>query len=82
MFVVFDSNVWISQVGLKSARAVKVLEFVRSSNAILAVPEVVRLEVEIKLREKLLSKRKAIRSAIDYIANVLAGRREHKVANL
>jgi len=72
VFVVFDSNVWVSQVGLKSDRAVKVLEFFRSRNAILAVPEIVRHEMEIKLREILLSKRQTIEGAIGYIAKVHA----------
>lgn len=72
MFVMFDSNVWISQVGLKSDRAVKVLEFIRRKNAILAVPEIVKCEMEMKLREKLLLKKERTKEAIGYIANVLA----------
>lgn len=69
MFVVFDSNIWISEDGLKSVLAAEALEFIRSKRATLAVPEVVRLEVEIKLRDRLLSHRKKAEDSFRYISS-------------
>ena len=76
MFVVFDSNIWISQRGLHSSRALEGLEFIKSKNAILAVPEVVRLEVETKLQEKLLSHKNKIGESFRYISTVLVEEKE------
>lgn len=71
MYVVFDSNVWISELGLNSVRAVEGKEFIRRNGATLAVPEVVRLEVERTLREEMLNNRKTIEKSHRYLATLL-----------
>ena len=71
MFVVFDSNVWISDRGLNSPRAVEGKDFIRSKGATLAVPEVVRLEVERTLRDEMLKNRKTIEDSRRYLATLL-----------
>ena len=58
MFILFDSNVWISQVGLQSGDGAAVRHFAKLRGAIVAIPEVVKLEVEEKLTESLLTLRK------------------------
>ena len=72
MFVVLDSNVWISQRGLKSAQAVEALEFIKRRNSTLVIPEIVRIEVETKLRDELLLHTKKIGDSIRYISLLLA----------
>ena len=54
MIVVFDTNVWYSQLGLKSAPGAAVRFFLRHHGAKVAVPEVVRLEVTQNLLRRLL----------------------------
>jgi hypothetical protein len=54
MIVVFDSNIWYSQLGLKSAPAAAVRFFLRQHGARVAIPEVVRLEVTHNLTRRLL----------------------------
>ena len=53
MIVVFDTNIWISQLGLRSPSATAVRYFLKKEGAQLALPEIVRLEVEHELRNRL-----------------------------
>lgn len=53
MYVVFDSNVWLSELGLASARASAARFFVKKKGAEVVVPEVIRLETEEHLRDAL-----------------------------
>lgn len=46
MIVVFDTNMWIKELALNSSLGAAVRFFIRQRNAQLALPEVVRLEVE------------------------------------
>ena len=73
MFVVFDSNIWISQRGLKSKAAVEVKEFINAKGATLVVPEVVKIEVERKIREELKKQRDTIKASRHYLAMLLGG---------
>lgn len=58
MFILFDSNVWISQVGLQSEVGAAVRHFAKRHGAIVAIPEIVKLEVEEKLTKSLFNLRK------------------------
>ena len=60
MFILFDTNVWISQLGLQSKNGQPVRHFARRQNATVAIPEIVQLEVEEKLIERLLKFKKQI----------------------
>ena len=60
MFILFDSNVWISQLGLQSGYGAAVRHFANRRSATVAIPEVVQLEVEEKLIGRLLKFKKQI----------------------
>lgn len=62
MIVVFDTNVWYSQLGLKSPPGAAVRFFLRQHGAKVAIPEVVRLEVTQNLSKRLLQHIKSIHS--------------------
>jgi predicted nucleic acid-binding protein len=55
MIVVFDTNVWLSHLGLRSPAASGVRFFLKHNDIKVALPEVVRLEVEINLRSNLMA---------------------------
>jgi hypothetical protein len=54
MIIVFDTNIWLSQLGMRSATASAVRFFLRQNDYRLALPEVVRMEVEINLKNDLM----------------------------
>lgn len=60
MFILFDANTWISQVGLRSQNGAAVRFFARQHNATIAIPEVVQMEVEENLTKHMLDHRKRI----------------------
>jgi hypothetical protein len=53
VIVVLDTNIWLGELALNSSSGAAVRFFLRQRNARLALPEVVRLEVERNFREKL-----------------------------
>lgn len=53
MYVVFDSNIWISELGLNSPKGAAVRFFIKNQKAIVVLPEVIKLETERKLRSEL-----------------------------
>lgn len=53
MIVVFDTNIWLKELALNSTLGAAVRFFLRHRNAQLALPEVVRLEVERNFRKRL-----------------------------
>ena len=55
MIVVFDANIWQSDLYKRSGPSAAVRFYLRQSGAKIAVPEVVRLEVENNLRRDLTS---------------------------
>lgn len=61
MIVVLDSNIWLSELGLRSGAAAAVRFFLNQSNAQVAVPEVVQLEVRHNLTNRLSTHAKEIR---------------------
>ena len=73
MYVVLDSNVWISQRGMKSTQAIEALEIMQRRGATLVVPDVVRREVAMKLRDALLTHKKKIGDSALYISTILKG---------
>jgi hypothetical protein len=60
MIVVLDSNIWLSEIGLNSSLGGAARFFIRHNNARLALPEVVRLEVEENFRARLSESAKEI----------------------
>ena len=60
MFILFDANTWISQVGLQSKNGAAVRFFARQHNATIAIPEVVQMEVEELLTTRMLELRKKV----------------------
>lgn len=57
MIVIFDTNVWISDLALTSNVGSAVRFFLRERNARIGLPEVVRLETEFHLRTTIISRR-------------------------
>jgi hypothetical protein len=53
MYVILDSNIWISELGLNSTRGAAVRFFVKNRGATVVVPEVVKLETERHLKAEL-----------------------------
>ncbi len=53
MIIVPDSNIWLGELGLNSPLGAATRFYVRHNNARLALPEVVRLEVEHNFRTRL-----------------------------
>ena len=49
LYVVFDTNIWFSQLGLTTRNGAAVRFFLRQREAKIAVPEVIQLEVQQKL---------------------------------
>ena len=58
MFILFDANVWISQVGLRSQNGAAVRHFAHRHDATIAIPEIVQLEVEEILTKHMLQLKK------------------------
>ena len=59
-FIVFDSNIWVSQFGLQSKNGAAVRLFVKQHQATVAIPEVVEVEVEHRLTEQLMRSRREL----------------------
>lgn len=53
MIVVLDTNIWLSELGLRSGAAAAVRFFLSQSGAQVAVPEVIQLEVQQNLTSRL-----------------------------
>ena len=53
MIIVLDSNIWLSELGLNSSLGAATRFYIRHNGACLALPEVVRLEVEQNFRSHL-----------------------------
>ena len=76
MIVVFDSNVWISELGLRSGAAAATKFFLNHNGARLAVPEVVRLEVEQELQARLTEHIESIQSSYRQLLTAFGKLRE------
>ena len=55
MIVILDSNVWLAELGLRSSKGAVARLYLQQQRARLALPEVIRLEVEHNLRNRLRS---------------------------
>jgi hypothetical protein len=53
MIVVFDTNIWLSELGLNSALGAATKFFIKHKDARVALPEVIRLETEHNFRNRL-----------------------------
>jgi len=53
MYIIFDSNIWISELGLNTTLGAAVRFFVKSKQATVVLPEVIRLETERNLKAAL-----------------------------
>ena len=63
MFILFDSNIWISQLGLRSKTGATVRFFAHQKKAIIAIPEIVEMEVQETLTQRLLESRRKIENS-------------------
>jgi len=53
MIIVIDTNIWLSELGLRSSLGSAVRYFSRQKGAKIGIPEIVKLEAEVKLRKQL-----------------------------
>ena len=53
MYVILDSNIWISELGLNSSMGAAARYFFKEQDATVVLPEVIKLETERHLRAKL-----------------------------
>jgi len=54
MIIVFDTNIWLSELGLRSPTAAAARFYLKHHGARVAIPEVIRLEVEQNLTGRLM----------------------------
>ncbi|MFY9608378.1 MAG: PIN domain-containing protein [Blastocatellia bacterium] len=76
MIIVFDSNVWLSELGLRSAAGAAVRFYLKQSSARVAIPEVVRLEVSHNLSSRLMKHIGNIRSDYSQLLTAFGRLRE------
>lgn len=62
MIVVFDTNIWLSELGLRSPTAAAARFYLKHRGARVAIPEVIRLEVEQNLTSRLMKHIEDIRT--------------------
>ena len=60
MIIIFDTNIWISELGLNSKKGSAIRFFIKQKKAKIALPEVIRLEIISNVKESL----------INYISNI------------
>lgn len=63
MFIVLDANIWLAELAFRSGIGSTVRSFILNKGATVAVPEVVRREVEINFESTLNANAEAIRKA-------------------
>lgn len=63
MIVVFDTNVWLIQLGLRTPAAAGVRYFLKQNNHRVGLPQVVRMEIEINLKREQMDSIKAIKDS-------------------
>lgn len=51
MFIIFDSNIWRSELGLNSAKGAAIRFFINQKSAKVALPDVIKLEIEYNLKK-------------------------------
>jgi hypothetical protein len=76
MFIIFDTNVWLSELALKSPSGAAVRFYVQQHGATVVIPEVVRLELERNLTRMLGELAERIRSSHKQLLAVFGNLRE------
>jgi hypothetical protein len=76
MIVVFDTNIWLSHLGMRSPAASAIRFFLKQHGYQMALPEVVQLEVEANLQSKLTNFIEEIRNSHEQLLTVLGELRE------
>lgn len=76
MIVVFDTNIWLSHLGMRSPAASAIRFFLKQNGYHMALPEVVRLEVEANLQAKLTNFIDEIRNSYEQLLTVFGELRE------
>jgi PIN domain len=76
MFIIFDTNVWLSELALNSPSGAAVRFYVQQHRATVVIPEVVRLELERNLTRMLGELAERIRSSHKQLLAVFGNLRE------
>ena len=76
MKIVFDTNIWISDLGLNSGAGAAVRFFIKEKDAVVVVPEIVRLEFEKNFTKELQKYKKDIVDTHDKLLTVFGELKE------
>ncbi len=76
MIIVFDTNVWLSELGLNTSAGSAVRFYLKRNNATVALPEVIRLEATHHLRKELKEFVSSIRSNYGRLLTVFGNLKE------
>ncbi|TNC95230.1 MAG: hypothetical protein FD121_1447 [Gallionellaceae bacterium] len=76
MIVVFDTNVWLSELGLRSGAGAATRFYLKHRGARIAIPEVIRLEVAQNLTSRLMKHIESIRSDYSQLLTAFGTLRE------
>ncbi len=76
MYILFDSNIWIKELGLNSTLGAAARYFIRQRNAVVAVPEVVRREVTTHFADDLLRRKQTIHDSHRRLCTVMGELKE------
>lgn len=76
MIVIFDTNIWKSNLYLRSPAAAALRFYLRNSNATVYLPEVIELEIRHHLKSDLLSHRSKVKSSYDRLLAIFGEMRE------
>lgn len=76
MIVVFDTNIWLSEIGLRSGAGAATRFYLKHLGARVALPEVVRLEVTHNMTSRLMKHIESIRSDYSQLLTAFGTLRE------
>ena len=79
LYVVFDTNIWFSQLGLTTRNGAAVRFFLRQRDAKVAIPEVVSLEVTQNLVERLKEQKRKMEEAHQTLLSIFGAMTELSV---
>jgi hypothetical protein len=81
MIVVFDTNIWLSELGLRSPTAAAARFYLKHHGARVAIPEVIKLEAEQNLTSRLMKHIDEIRSDYSQLLTAFGTLREIVLPN-
>ena len=81
MYIVIDTNIWISELGLSTPRGKAFQFFAKQRGAVIAIPEVVKREVEVNIKEMLESHTDTIDKSYNQLLPIFGAMKEIVLLN-